>query len=402
MIDHLDHPGAELHSPARVFGDLLQAQLAQDPDFYLFSPDETTSNKLDAVFQSAARAWDLPTKAWDLPSDPDGHIIELLSENTLFATMLGHLLSGGSAIMASYEAFFPIITSQILQHLKFIQQATETPWRSDIAAVNLLSTSTCWRQDHNGFSHQSPALISTLLALPSRRVNCFFPVDDLSAAATFQQMLKSKNVVNLTTFNKTAEPRWIDSQHAKFQLEHGGASIFGFASDGDLAARHIQPDYIFTAAGDIATREALYALKLLRADLPQLKFRFVGLAALSYAAIGSVDHPLSQADFDGYFTQSVPIIANFHGYPDTLRTILAHYTNPKRCHVHGFIDRGSTTTPFEMLSLNQASRYHLAISVARTLKRQDLIAKYHHLLDQNNSYAQAHGLDSPVVTDFQF
>lgn len=402
----LECPGQTFHSSAKTFGELLKDLAAKNPNFYLFSPDETTSNKLDAIYQSTSRAWaNLPIKDWDLSSAPDGRIIELLSENTLFAVMLGHLLAGHPAMLTSYEAFFTIITAQIVQHLKFLEQSATVTWRPAYPAANLLSTSTCWRQDHNGFSHQSPLLISALLSRPSQHLNCLFPVDDIGARAAFDYMIHSQNVVNLTTFNKTDEPRWIDSLHAKFQYTNGGASIFGFASDP-------HPDFIFTAAGDIATRESLYAIKILKTLLPELQLRFVGVTALTsaplhhqphlFGAIGTTDRQLSPATFVDYFTADRPIIANFHGYPAIFQQILSHYADPRRISVHGFIEQGSTTTPFEMLSLNRASRYHLCLDVLAQLQRPDLAAPLRQLLAKNTAHATATSLDLPEITDFQF
>ncbi len=379
-------------SSALHLGQLIKQQLEQDPHFYLFSPDETTSNKIDAAFDVSARAWNLPVKPQDLPSASDGRIIELLSENTLFACMLGHLLNGEQAIMASYEAFYNIITSQIVQHLKFIQQSAQTTWRPEYPAVNLLSTSTCWRQDHNGFSHQSPLLISSLLAVPSQRTNCLFPVDRFAAEAAFDFMLQSKNVVNLTTFNKTPEPEWQD-QSAANQAIKQGFSIFEEFSATD-------PDFVLVAAGDIATREAVYAIKILQQELKDTKFRLINLAALSYNAIGTTNNPLSQADFDQNFTIDKPIIANFHGFPETLRSILSRYADATRLTAHGFSEQGSTTTPFEMLSLNHASRFHLAISVAERINRSDLVQKYQEILAKNSTHAHEFGLDLPEITGF--
>lgn len=390
----------KLSSSARTFGSLLRDQMVKDPHFYLFSPDETTSNKLDAVYEVASRAWNLPISDWDLPESAHGRIVELLSENVLFSCMVGHLMNGEQAMMTSYESFFPIIAAQILQQIKFFTQSANTPWRPDYPAVNLLSTSTCWRQDHNGFSHQSPALISTLLSLPSSRSNCLFPVDSAAATAAFGFMLSSRNVVNLTTFNKTDEPDWQDIIQAKNQLSCGGASVFGFASDPD-------PDFVFTAAGDIASREALFAMQILRRDIPDLSLRFVNIAALSYNTIGTTSNRLSFSDFKAHFLDK-PIIANFHGYPQALRQILEHYDrilSPQSTRpilVHGFSDRGSTTTPFEMLSLNQASRYHLALDVVKQLGRSDLAAKYQKVLAENTITARETGLDIPSITNFEY
>lgn len=387
MIDKVEQPGKELFSPAEKIGELLAQKLREDPHFYFFSPDETTSNKFDAVFDVGERAWgNLERKNWDLPESENGRIIEMLSENVLFSVMTGHLMNGEQAMMGSYEAFFPIITAQLLQQMKFIKQSKQVKWREPLPAINLLSTSTCWRQDHNGFTHQSPALISQLLASPSNLANCIFPVDDIAAEAAFDFMLESKDVVNLTTFNKNDEPRYIDSNHAKFQFDNGGASIYQFASDE-------KPDIIFAAAGDIPTHEVLEAIKILREDLPILKMRFIGINTLSYRAIGTTDNKLSQDKFNKMFTDNCPIIANFHGYPETLENILENYTERRRLRVHGYNEEGSTTTPFEMLRRNSASRYDLAIDVAEILGRAKLVEKYRDILDMNHRYAVEYGED---------
>lgn len=387
MIEHVENPGVEAFSPAERVGELLADQFKKNPYFYFFSPDETTSNRFGKVFEIEKRAWgDLRREAWDLPSSPDGRIIEMLSENVLFSTMTGHLMSGEQAMMGSYEAFYPIITSQILQHLKFIKQSREVTWREELPAVNLLSTSTCWRQDHNGFTHQSPALISTLLTLPTNLCNCLFPVDDVAVETAFNFMLASRDVVNLTTFNKTEVPRYIDSKHAEFQYENGGASIYEFASDEN-------PDFVMTAAGDIQTHETLEAMKILRKDLPGIKLRFVGITALSYRAIGTTRNKLSKSKFEELYTADRPIIANFHGYPETLAAIFENYTARGRVRVHGFNEEGSTTTPFEMLRKNAASRYDIAADVAKVLGRTKLVAKYYDLLNENHNTAVKFGED---------
>lgn len=386
MIERVAEPGKERYSSAEKIGELLKNRFENDPHFYLFSPDETTSNRLSAVYESEKRAWALPKENWDLPEAENGRIVELLSENTLFAMLVGHILNNEQAMMTSYESFFSIITSQLVQHCKFLKQSESVMFRPHYPAVNLLSTSTCWRQDHNGFSHQSPILISTMLSRPDNLTNCLFPVDDVAAETAINFMFDSTDVVNLTTFNKSKEPRFIDSHHAKFQYENGGASIFEFASDEN-------PDYIFTAAGDIASREAIAAINILREDLPSLKFRFVGITALSYNAIGTTKNKLKQKTFKEYFTDNKPIIANFHGYADTLKNILAQYTYSSRIFAHGFSDEGSTTTPFEMLSLNRASRYDLALDVANLEQNKKLIEKYQNIIKENHSFANRTGLD---------
>lgn len=388
---------SEKKSTAKTFGELLKNELKNNKDFYFFSPDETTSNRLDAVFDESNRAWSsLPIKPQDLPESDDGRIIELLSENTLFAVMTGHLLSGEPAMMTSYESFFPIITSQILQFLKFIEQSEVVPFRPEYPAVNLLSTSTCWRQDHNGFSHQSPVLISTLLDHPAGKVNCLFPADSESAKETYKFMMESKNVVNLTTFNKTEELQYLDESRAKGQFEHG-ASVFDFISDGeDFKEDEEQKDFdfVFVAAGDIATRESIAAIKILKQDFPELKIRFINILALSYNHIGTTKNQMEKELFDKMFGNKATIISNFHGYADTLKNILSNYTNRSRISAHGFEEHGTTTTPFDMLTLNHASRYDLAIDVANRIDRADYAERYQDAISKNYGYVREFGEDS--------
>ena len=387
MIERVENPGTEKYSPAKRIGELLTEEFRKDPHFYFFSPDETTSNKFDQIFEVEKRAWgDLRQEPWDLPESANGRIIEMLSENVLFSVMTGHLANGEKAMMGSYEAFYPIITAQILQQMKFFKQAKRVNWRDKIPAVNLLSTSTCWRQDHNGFTHQSPALISTLLSVPSNLANCLFPIDDVSAVEAYKFMIDSTNVVNLTTFDKNERPRYIDSHHAKFQYDNGGASVFEFVSDAE-------PDFVFTACGDIVSHESIEAIKILKRDMPEIKIRFVGITALSYRAIGTSQNKLTPEKFAELFTSSKPILANFHGYPETLENILENYTERRRLRVHGFYEEGSTTTPFEMLRKNGATRYDLAIDIARIKGREDLIRKYEAVLAQNHLHAIKYGTD---------
>ena len=382
----LRNTDSELHSPAKKIGELLTFELTKNPHFYFFSPDETTSNRFEQVFEVEKRAWNLPKENWDLPESKNGRIIEMLSENVLFSVMTGHLMNGEPAMMGSYEAFFTVAASQIIQQIKFIKQCKETPWRPDLPAVNLLSTSTCWRQDHNGFTHQSPALISTLLSIPSNLVNCLFPFDDVAAESIFNFMMQSENVVNLTTFNKHDEPRFLSRKQAETQTENSGVLVLDEYSDDD-------PDFIMVGVGDLVSKEAIEAIKLIKADMKHVKIRFINLGALSYRAIGTTENKLSKLEFGQIFTTDKPIIANFHGYPETLENILENYTDRNRLRVHGFLEEGSTTTPFEMLRKNGASRYDLAIDVARVVGRLDLVQAYQAKLAENHAHAVEFGED---------
>ena len=387
MTENKETTKVELFSPAKKIGELLAAEFKKDPHFYFFSPDETTSNKFDQIFAVEKRAWgDFKKEPWDLPESADGRIIEMLSENVLFSIMTGHLANNEKAMMGSYEAFFPIITAQLLQQMKFMKQSKQVSWRKPMPAVNLLSTSTCWRQDHNGFTHQSPVLISTLLSVPSNLANCIFPIDDVAAAEAYDFMINSNNVVNLTTFDKNDRPRYIDSNFTKSEFENSGASIYQFISDDN-------PDFVFTACGDIVAHETIEAIKILHEDLPEIKIRFVYINSLSYRGIGTTENKLTKERFMELFTADKPILANFHGYPETLENILENYTERRRLRVHGFNEEGSTTTPFEMLRKNAASRYDLALDIAKLLKIEELVSKYEEALTQNHLHAIKYGVD---------
>ena len=387
LPSRIDNPGAELGSSAQIFGEALRDEMNRHEDFYFFSPDETTSNRLATVFEASDRAWTRKIEPWDKSLAPNGRVIEMLSENTLFAVLAGHILSGGRGCLTSYEAFLPIVSSQLDQHLKFLKQSSEFDWRPDVHALNILSTS-CWqRQDHNGYTHQNPALISSLLSKPSNRVNCFFPVDDVAAAATWEKMMNTKNVVNLTTFNKNEQPRWIDMGHARYQLGDGhGCSIFQFASDE-------KPDVVVAAIGDIPTKEAMEGIKLAKAEAPGLRVRFVGIAALSYAAIGTTDNKLLPNDFDDIFTRNKPIVINFHGYQETIRSIFSHYANPIRLSIHGYEDQGSTTSPLDELARNHCSRYDIAADILERTGHYGHTHKFETAIIENARHANQTGLD---------
>ena len=383
----VENPGAEKYSIAKVFGEALRDEMRTHNDFYFFSPDETTSNRLSTVYEASNRAWTRMVEPWDKSLSPNGRVIELLSENTLFAVMAAHILSGGRGCMTSYESFLPVISSQIDQHIKFLKQSKEVEWRPRVQALNLLSTS-CWqRQDHNGFTHQNPAIISSLLAKPSNLSNCLFPVDDVAAAAAWEFMTETKDVVNLTTFNKIDEPRWIDINHARFQLTNGGASIFGFVSDDD-------PEVIVSAAGDIPTNEAIEGIRLAKQLAPDLRVRFVGIAALSYGAIGTTENKLKPSVFNDYFSTNKPIIINFHGYAETMRAIMYHYADPRRVDIHGYEDQGSTTTPLDELARNRCSRYNIAENILERAGRYDFARKFEDKLVANAHYANMYGIDN--------
>ena len=386
MIERVEKPGTEKVNIAKKFGRLLRERFEKDPKFYFFSPDETTSNRLNEVFDVEKRAWALSMEDFDLPESEDGRIIELLSENTLFSMLLGHLSNGEQGVMASYEAFFSVIYSQILQQIKFFKQMDEVDWRKKWPAVNLLSTSMCWRQDHNGFTHQSPAMISGLLSVPGEKVNCLFPVDDVDAEEAFGFMMRTENVVNFTTFDKNENPRWIDSYHAKFLYKNGGASVFQFASDEN-------PEVVLTAVGDVMVREVLKAREIVKKAIPEARLKFVGVNALTHGKIGTTEKSFSREQFNDYFTFERPIVGAFHGYAETFRDILRNYTNLDRLSIHGFEERGTTTTPLEMLAMNHCSRFDLAGDIFEKLGRGELAEEQRKIVEENREYTRVFGKD---------
>lgn len=386
--------GREKFSSARRIGEWLQAAAAENTKtLRLFSPDETNSNKLDAIFAATRRAWQREIKPTDEDLAPNGRVVEMLSENTLWSLAMGYSLTGREAFLTSYEAFLPIVASQADQYMKFLAGAnmenipvnrevrpsfSASPRRGDLSscpignsphtlpendgasfpAITVLSTSVGWRQDHNGYSHQNPSFISSLLLKPSKKANCYFPVDDVAAVAAMDSASRQVNKINLITFDKNENPRFIDSSHAEFQLRNGGMSVFEFASNP-------LPEIVCTACGDIPSREMLYAMQIIRESFPKLPLRFVGIGALSHGAFGTVENPASQELFKDYFGESLPIVAAFHGYADTLSAIFARYTNPRRVLLRGYEEKGSTTTPLDMLMLNRMSRYDLAIDILK-------------------------------------
>ncbi|MDR0980010.1 MAG: hypothetical protein LBM12_02555 [Candidatus Nomurabacteria bacterium] len=440
--------GQEKFSSAKRIGEWLQAVLAADGkrdadsggrQVRFLSPDETNSNRLDAVFAATSRAWQREILARDKDLATNGRVVELLSENTLFSLAMGYALTGRRPILASYEAFLPIVSSQVDQYMKFLTGAAEEnislneevrslslarTRRGDLSScpagnsphilasdsetnfppLTILSTSVGWRQDHNGYSHQNPSFLANLLMKPSRKANCYFPVDDVATVAAMNHAMRQNNKINLITFDKNENPRWIDSKHAEFQLENGGLSIFQFASDKN-------PEIICTAAGDIASREMLYAIQLVRERLPNLRLRFVGVGAMSYGAFGTTENPASQTLFEEYFGKNGPIVAAFHGYADTFSTILAHYTNPRRALVRGYDEKGSTTTPLDMLMLNKMSRYDLAIDILKVaivygiVERREAAAMAREMLRelrQAGQYIIKHGVDREKDVKWQY
>lgn len=395
-------PGTIGSSSMRRAGLYLEEVFKLNKDsrnFRLMSPDETYSNKLDAVFSQTSRAWTWPIKSWDKDLAPDGRVMEILSEHNLQGLAQGYVLTGRHAVFASYEAFIQIVSSMMDQYAKFLHQARNVPWRGDVPSLLYILTSSGWRQEHNGFSHQNPGFIDDALRRQGDFVNVYFPPDGNTTLAVLEKCLSSNNQINVLVAGKTLEPRWQTPQQARQSLETGIAT-WDFASDDD-------PQVIFAAAGDYLVKEALAALDIVKTEIPEARLRFVNLVTLTSCGIGSAGTCLPVDQFEKYFGTDQPVICNFHGYPETLKSILFDYAyQPTRFNVHGYVEAGSTTTPFDMHVRNHTDRYHLAMDAFDRLgagghippeQAVGLVEKYQAKLDENTNYIKEHGVDMPEI-----
>lgn len=376
----------------------------ENKNFRLMSPDETYSNKLDDVFAETKRSWVWPLESWDKDMAVDGRVMEILSEHNLQGLAQGYILTGRHAIFASYEAFIQVVTSMMDQYAKFLIQAKGVSWRYPISSFNYILTSSGWRQDHNGFSHQNPGFIDDALRRQGDITTIYFPPDGNSTLAVLEQSLSSTNRINVIVAGKTVEPRWLTPQMARNQLRQG-ISIWEFASDDN-------PDVVVSAAGDYMVKEALAAIDMAKTEEPDLRLRFVNIMALTSKGLGVSGLSNTEAEFESLYTVDKPIIFNFHGYPETLKSIVFNYINdPSRCTIHGYVESGSTTTPFDMHVRNKTSRYDLAIDIfnraaevgAIPRGRADvLVMKYRDMIEDNTAYIKENGVDMPQIDEWQW
>ena len=399
-------PGTIGSSSMRRSGLFLEKVFELNKDnnnFRLLSPDETYSNKLDDVFKATSRAFVLPTKEWDKDLSPVGRVMEMLSEHSLQGLMQGYVLTGRHAIFASYEAFIQIVSSMTDQYAKFLKIAREIPWRGAVPSLNYILTSSGWRQEHNGFSHQNPGFIDNILQKHGCFIHVYLPPDGNSTLAVLEKCLSSKNEINIIAAGKTLEPRWLTPELARKELERG-MMIWDFASDSE-------PDIVLCGIGDYLTKECLAAINIIKKEAPAIKMRFVNILELSALGLGNADCRVPQHDFVDYFTKDKPVIFNFHGYPETLKQILFDAGGDGRFSVHGYIENGSTTTPFDMQVRNGTSRYQLAKEVfAKMAERgviekkwaDELIQKYDKKLADHSDYIKKYGVDPEEIENWQW
>lgn len=372
-------------------------------NFRLFSPDETYSNKLDRVFEITKRAFMWPIKSWDKDIAQHGKVIEMLSEHSLQGLLQGYVLTGRHGVFASYEAFVQIVASMADQYAKFIKISRGISWRNSVPSFNYILTSSGWRQEHNGFSHQNPGFIDDLLQKQGGFVYVYFPPDGNSALACIEEMLDTRDCINILAGGKTVEPRWLSVDEARVQLKTGFA-VWGFASDEN-------PDIVFSSMGDYVTKEMLAAITLLKAEAPSLKIRYVNNIKLGTETFSSLWNSKEEQNFEYFYTQDKPIIFNFHGYPQTLKQLLFDYPgNTNRIKINGYIENGSTTTPFDMQIRNKTSRYDLVIQTMNLIsddvvipeRKQAIIKKYENLLTQHRAFIIKNGIDPEDVENWSW
>jgi xylulose-5-phosphate/fructose-6-phosphate phosphoketolase len=399
-------PGGVEAEATRVMGEFLRDVLKlnrDERDFRLFGPDETASNRLSAVFEETERAWMAETLDGDDLLSPDGRVMEVLSEHQCQGWLEGYLLTGRHGLFSCYEAFIHIVDSMVNQHAKWLKVTRDIPWRRPIASLNYLLTSHVWRQDHNGFSHQDPGFIDHVVNKKARIIRVYLPPDANTLLSVTDHCLRSRDYINVIVAGKQPAPQWLDMDAA---IKHctAGIGIWTWASND--AGR--EPDVVMACAGDVPTLETLAAVALLRGLFPELAVRVVNVVNLMKLQPES-EHPhgLSDRDFDALFTKDKPIVFAYHGYPWLIHRLTYRRTNHKNLHVRGYKEEGTTTTPFDMVVMNDLDRFHLAADVidrVPSLGSRVAYAKQalRDKLIEHKQYIAAHGEDMPEVRDWQW
>jgi xylulose-5-phosphate/fructose-6-phosphate phosphoketolase len=403
----IEKPGQIEAENTRPLGAFLRDVMKMNMDrFRVFGPDENTSNRLQDIYQVSRKFWIeeyLPEDADGGELAADGRVIEMLSEHTMEGMLEGYLLTGRHGFFSSYEAFIHVIDSMFNQHAKWLSIANELSWREEIASLNLLITSTVWRQDHNGFTHQDPGFLDVVVNKSAAVTRIYLPPDVNCLLSVADHCLRSQNYVNVIVCDKQFHLQYLDMDAA---IRHctKGIGIWDWACNDQGS----EPDVVMASAGDIPTQEALAAIQLLRADFPDLKIRYINVIDL-FKLQPSTEHThgLTDRDFDSLFTVDKPIIFNFHGYPWLIHRLAYRRTNHGQMHVRGYKEKGNINTPMELAINNQIDRFTLAMDVInRTPKLQKIGAhakeKY---LDQQTdcrNYAYEHGIDKPEILEWRW
>ncbi len=372
-------------------------------NFRIFGPDETSSNRLMPLWEVTNRTWTAIIYPDDDHIAPDGRVVEMLSEHNCQGWLEGYLLTGRHGFFSCYEAFIHIIDSMFNQHAKWLGVTRDIPWRRPIASLNILLTSHVWRQDHNGFTHQDPGFLDIVANKRAELTRIYLPPDANTLLAIADHCLRSKHYVNVIVAGKQPEWQWLDMEAA---IKHCtvGVSIWEWASNDEDG----QPDIVLACAGDVPTMETLAAVTYLWKYFPDLKVRTINIVDL-FRLQSNAEHPhgLSDRDFDSLFTKDKPVIFAFHGYPGLVHKLTYKRTNHDNFHVHGYKERGTTTTPFDMVVLNELDRFHLILDVIQRVPKlakqaagpkQELQAK----LSEHRAYTRQHGEDMPEVKDWRW
>ena len=372
----------------------------------MFGPDENTSNKLNAIYEVSRKLWlehYLPEDSDGGELAVDGRVIEMLSEHTLEGMLEGYLLTGRHGFFSTYEAFVHVIDSMFNQHAKWLSICNHLSWRERIASLNLLITSTVWRQDHNGFTHQDPGFLDVVVNKSAAVTRIYLPPDVNCLLSVADHCLRSENYVNVIVSDKQKHLQYLDMEAAVAHCTKG-IGIWDWASNDQGQ----EPDVVMASAGDIPTKEALAAVSLLREDFPELRIRFVNVVNL-FKLQPESEHPhgLSDKDFDSLFTVDKPIIFNFHGYPWLIHRLAYRRTNHPNLHVRGYKEKGNINTPLELAIENQIDRFSLAIDVidrVPQLRVAGAHAKEHYRNRQIacRQYAHEHGVDLPEAADWRW
>jgi xylulose-5-phosphate/fructose-6-phosphate phosphoketolase len=395
-------PGATEAESTRVMGNFLRDIITMNADtrnFRIVGPDETSSNRLGAVFEVTDRESVAEITSDDDHVSPDGRVMEMLSEHACQGWLEGYLLTGRHGFFSCYEAFIHIVDSMFNQHAKWLKTTRAIPWRKPIASLNYLLTSHVWRQDHNGFSHQDPGFIDHVVNKKADVIRVYLPADANTLLSVTDHCLRSRNYVNVIVAGKQPEPQWLDVDAACEHAERG-VSVWQWASNDDG-----NPDVVMACAGDVPTLETLAAVDLLRTNLPQLKIRVVNVVDLMTLQPRS-EHPhgLSDDEFDAIFTEDKPIVFAFHGYPWLIHRLTYRRHNHDNLHVRGYKEEGTTTTPFDMTVLNDMDRFHLAEDAIRRCKlgpdAKPVLDMFHEKLRMHTVYIREHGEDMPEIRNW--
>ena len=397
-------PGSVEAEATRVQGQFLRDVLKlNDNNFRIFGPDETASNRWNAVFEVDKRCSTAEVLETDEFISPNGRVMEVLSEHLCQGWLEGYLLTGRHGFFNCYEAFIHIIDSMFNQHAKWLKTTRHIPWRRPIASLNYLLTSHVWRQDHNGFSHQDPGFIDHVVNKKAEIIRVYLPPDANTLLSITDHCLRSHNYVNVIVAGKQPAPQWLEMDAA---IKHctAGLGIWEWASND----KDSEPDVVMACCGDVPTLETLAAVELLRKHFPQLKIRVVNVVNLMKLQPQS-EHPhgLSDKDFDSTFTKNKPIVFAFHGYPWLIHRLTYRRTNHDNLHVRGYKEEGTTTTPFDMAVLNDLDRFHLAMDVIDRVPDLGASAAYtkqalSQKLVEHKLYIADHGEDLPEVRDWKW